>query len=188
MRSLSAAASAVVIAMALAVQGATLSERDGCTSSDAAAPICETSLGSPNMDDCAKAIKQLSGTCYQANGNRSLCTTLVTVGTCKIDACGGYHSQLYDGVICGGYLQTILNSCHSGGLVGGKLYPAECNVRYYAAPAQASISTTCSSRTAESVCRVSLMYPSPHVPHREIIHSHRRHHVPPYVPASRLRR
>ncbi|KAI0741903.1 hypothetical protein C8Q80DRAFT_164077 [Daedaleopsis nitida] len=130
MRSLSAAASAVVIAMALAVQGATLSERDGCTTPDTTAPICDTSLGSPNMDDCANAIKQLSGTCRQTNSYDSACKTLVTVGTCKIDACGGYHSQLNDGVNCGGYLQTILNSCHSGGLVGGKLYPARSNVKY----------------------------------------------------------
>ncbi|KAI0741893.1 hypothetical protein C8Q80DRAFT_1196892 [Daedaleopsis nitida] len=82
------------------------------------------------MNDCAEAIKQLSGTCRQSNGHRSLCTTLVTVRTCKIDVCGQKDSELYEGVNGGGYLQKTLNECHSGGRVGGKIFPVQCHVNY----------------------------------------------------------
>ncbi len=54
------------------------------------------------------------------NGGGSFCTTLVTVGSCKVDACGNWEDELDAGVNCGRYLQTILNSCQSNGCVGGQ--------------------------------------------------------------------
>ena len=99
-----------------------------CSSPDNTPPVCQTSNGSPVIGDCQAAISQLSGQCQVTNGAGSDCSTLVTVGTCKIDACGDDNAELLPGVNCGGYLQNILNTCGSNNLVGGLLSPASCNV------------------------------------------------------------
>ncbi|PIL31674.1 hypothetical protein GSI_06377 [Ganoderma sinense ZZ0214-1] len=122
-------ATSAAILSSVAVQGATLDKR-ACPTPDQTKPVCQTSGGSPTMDDCAAALKKLSGPCHQYNNVGSYCTSMVTVGTCKIDVCGYPGAQLDSGVNCGGYLQTILNDCSSGGKVGGYLEPASCNVAY----------------------------------------------------------
>ncbi|EGN99406.1 hypothetical protein SERLA73DRAFT_73933 [Serpula lacrymans var. lacrymans S7.3] len=101
-----------------------------CSSPDNTPAVCQTSQASPKVSDCQAAIEKLSGPCHQSNNVGSYCTSLVTVGTCKIDVCGYPGAELYSGVNCGGYLQTILNSCQSGGLVGGYLQPEKCNIQY----------------------------------------------------------
>ena len=101
-----------------------------CPTPDLTRPVCQTSDASPTVADCQAAIEQLSGQdCRQINdfGFGSHCTSLVTVGTCKIDVCGP-RAEIPPVVNCGGYLQNILNSCQSGGKVGGFLTPATCNV------------------------------------------------------------
>lgn len=105
-----------------------------CSSPDLTAPVCQTSSASPKVSDCQAAIEKLSGACHQSNKVGSLCTSLVTVGTCKIDVCGFPGAQLASGVNCGGYLQNILNTCQSGGLVGGYLTPESCNVAFHDSP------------------------------------------------------
>ncbi|EIN11820.1 hypothetical protein PUNSTDRAFT_42961 [Punctularia strigosozonata HHB-11173 SS5] len=109
--------------------GAVLEQRT-CGSPDTAAPVCQTSSGSPLVQDCQVAIQQLgSSSCKVSNTGGSDCSTQVTVGTCKIDACSdGNTPELQPGVNCGGYLQSILNSCQSNGMVGGILSPESCNV------------------------------------------------------------
>jgi hypothetical protein len=101
-----------------------------CSTPDLTAPVCQTSGGSPKVSDCQAAIEKLSGPCHQSNNVGSYCTSLVTVGTCKIDVCGFPGAQLDSGVNCGGYLQNILNTCQSGGLVGGYLNPETCNIAF----------------------------------------------------------
>lgn len=147
--------SAIALACAVAVQGATLVERSTngelllpAASSypdshfspaatcpnyvDPTPPHCETTGGSPRFIDCQTAVKQLEARgdrCKQTNtGFGSGCKTLVTVGTCKIDVCGKGDAQVADGVSCGGMLRTILNRCRSNDLVGGYLEPLECKV------------------------------------------------------------
>ena len=105
-----------------------------CSTPDLTAPVCQTSSGSPKVSDCQAAIEKLSGPCHQSNDVGSYCTSLVTVGTCKIDVCGFPGAQLDSGVNCGGYLQNILNTCQSGGLVGGYLNPATCNIAFHDQP------------------------------------------------------
>jgi hypothetical protein len=105
-----------------------------CPTPDLTPAVCETSGGSPTVSDCQAAIGKLSGSCHQFNNVGSFCTSIVTVGTCKIDVCGFPGAELEPGVNCGGYLQTILNSCQSGGLVGGHLNPADCNVQFRDSP------------------------------------------------------
>ncbi|KAI0750088.1 hypothetical protein C8Q80DRAFT_1343997 [Daedaleopsis nitida] len=114
--------SAVALACAVAVQ-------ERCRVHDAAESSCETSGGSPLVSDCVEALKRLSGQCVQSNGGHSYCKTEVAYYTCKIDVCGEPAARIADGVNCGGYLQTILNDCQSGGRVGGYLAPADCNVQ-----------------------------------------------------------
>ncbi|KAI0702981.1 hypothetical protein C8T65DRAFT_261028 [Cerioporus squamosus] len=114
---------------ATAVQGASLAER-ACSSPDLTAPVCQTTDGSPNQSDCVSALSKLSGQCHQFNNVGSTCTSMVTVGTCKIDVCGFPGAEIAAGVNCGGYLQTILNDCSSGGRVGGFLEPAKCNIAF----------------------------------------------------------
>ncbi|KAI0746607.1 hypothetical protein C8Q80DRAFT_782071 [Daedaleopsis nitida] len=129
--------SAVALACAVAVQGASLggnatfvAREKGCEDHDPAEPKCETTGGSPLVSDCVEALKWLgSSTCYQGNSERSWCTTRVTFGTCKIDACGDESAEMAPGIHCGGYLQTILNDCQFGGRIGGYLIPQKCNVR-----------------------------------------------------------
>jgi hypothetical protein len=99
-----------------------------CSTPDLTPPVCQTSGASPTVSDCQAAIKDLSGVlCAQSNPGGSLCTTLVQSGSCGIDVCGPLGTELLSGVNCGGYLQNILNTCQSGGLVGGYLAPAACN-------------------------------------------------------------
>ena len=105
-----------------------------CSTPDLTHPVCQTSNGSPTAGDCQAAIKKLSGQCHQSNNVGSHCTSLVTVGTCKIDVCGFPGGELDSGVNCGGYLQNILNTCHSGGRVGGYLNPETCNVQFRDSP------------------------------------------------------
>ncbi|KAI0750091.1 hypothetical protein C8Q80DRAFT_1120155 [Daedaleopsis nitida] len=127
--------SAVALACAVAVQGASLGGNAtlvarACDQHDTTPPKCETSGGSPLASDCVEALKRLSGQCVQSNDSRpSQCQTQVTYGTCKIDACGETGAKIADGVNCGGYLQSILNECQSGGRVGGYLAPTDCNVQ-----------------------------------------------------------
>ena len=97
-----------------------------CATPDLTAPTCETSDGSPLVSDCQAAIAEIASTCKNGNSVGSKCSTIVTHGTCKIDACGT-TTELADGVNCGGYLQSVLNSCQSNGKVGGFLKPASCN-------------------------------------------------------------
>ena len=103
-----------------------------CPTPDLTPPVCETSDASPTVADCQAAINKLAnaGTrdCYQGNTFGTHCTSLITEGTCKIDACGPFGARIILGVNCGGYFQNILNSCQSGGKVGGFLTPAKCNV------------------------------------------------------------
>ena len=114
-----------LIAIAIAQATTVLAQ---CSSPDLTPPVCQTSDASPTVEDCQAAIEKLSGSCHQSNKGGSLCTSLVIVGTCKIDVCGSPGTQLAPGVNCGGYLQNILNTCQSGGLVGGLLNPEECNL------------------------------------------------------------
>ncbi|KAI0741594.1 hypothetical protein C8Q80DRAFT_1123454 [Daedaleopsis nitida] len=104
--------SAVAVACAVAVQGAsivnvngslnaTLAAR-GCSLQDSTTSKCETSGGSP----------------------------LIFYGTCQLDVCGPIKAQIADGVNCGGYFQTILNECQHDGRVGGLLIPETCNVDF----------------------------------------------------------
>ena len=80
------------------------------------------------MSDCVTALKKLNGPCHQYNNVGSYCTSMVTVGTCKIDVCGYPGAQLDSSINRGGYLQTILNDCSSGEKVGGYPEPASCNI------------------------------------------------------------
>ncbi|KAI0750078.1 hypothetical protein C8Q80DRAFT_1353411 [Daedaleopsis nitida] len=126
---------AVALACAVAVQGASLGGNAtlvarACEKPDATPSVCQTSGGSPLVSDCVQALKQLTGNCEQSNDVGSHCKTQVKYGTCKIDACGQDGAQIPDDVNCGGYLQTILNDCQSGGRVGGHLVPKICNVDY----------------------------------------------------------
>ncbi|KAI0741649.1 hypothetical protein C8Q80DRAFT_1221623 [Daedaleopsis nitida] len=118
------------LACTVAVRGMALVERTDppCTSPDTRAPVCETTLGSPKVDDCVRAMNYLTGQCRQRDIGGSQCTTLLTVGTCKIDVCGPPGWQLRDGVWCPGYFQSIINNCSWNGLVGGYLEPERCNL------------------------------------------------------------
>ncbi|KAJ6549747.1 hypothetical protein B0H19DRAFT_853120, partial [Mycena capillaripes] len=105
-----------------------------CDPPDETPANCETSAGSPLISDCQTAIEQLgtNNRCLNTNQFGSECTTITSHGTCKIDACSiGATFGLQEGVNCGGYLQTILNSCggsgDAAGRVGGTLFPAQCN-------------------------------------------------------------
>jgi len=120
---------AAVLSQAMSSFGAVLEQRT-CGSPDTAAPVCQTSGGSPLVQDCQVALNQLGGSdCKVTNTGGSDCSTLVTVGTCKVDACSdGNTPSLQPGVNCGGYLQNILNTCQSNGMVGGLLSPETCNV------------------------------------------------------------
>ncbi|KAI0750122.1 hypothetical protein C8Q80DRAFT_1353435 [Daedaleopsis nitida] len=130
--------SAVALACAVAVQGASLGGSNatlvarGCEKPDTTQPECQTTGGSPLVSDCVVALKRLSGQCAESNGGYSQCHTQVQYGTCKIDACGVWGLGILEGVNCGGYLQTILNNCQSGGRVGGYLEPEGCNIEQYA--------------------------------------------------------
>ena len=119
--------------VAIAIIQATLALAQ-CSTPDLTPPVCQTSGGSPTVGDCQAAIKKLSGPCHQFNNVGSFCTSIVTVGTCKIDVCGFPGAQLDSGVNCGGYLQNILNTCQSGGRVGGYLEPATCNILFHDQP------------------------------------------------------
>lgn len=92
-------------------------------------PKCETSDASPLVNDCQAALGLVSGTCRQRNSIGSACTTLVTVGTCKVDVCGYEGAELEAGINCGGYLQTLANDCHSNNRVGGYIRPQACNIK-----------------------------------------------------------
>lgn len=93
-----------------------------CSTPDNTPAVCQTSDASPAVADCQQALDQLgSSTCQNNNGGGSFCTTLVTVSSHKIDTCGNWEDELDAGVNCGGYLQTILNSCQStDGCIGGQ--------------------------------------------------------------------
>ncbi|KAI0750079.1 hypothetical protein C8Q80DRAFT_1120144 [Daedaleopsis nitida] len=130
---------AVALACAVAVQGASLGGNStlaarACKGPDAAQLECQTSGGSPMVSDCVEAIKRLTGDCLQHNNYGSHCTTVSQHGTCKIDVCGQPAALLDRSLNCGGYLQTILNDCQSGGLVGGYLEPDVCNVWWNGTP------------------------------------------------------
>ena len=100
-----------------------------CSSPDLTPATCQTSGGSPKASDCQAGLAKLTGQCFQSNNVGSNCQTMVTVGTCKLDVCGWPGTSVLPGVNCGGYFQTILNSCTNGdGLVGGLLSPEECNL------------------------------------------------------------
>ncbi|KAJ6608261.1 hypothetical protein B0H10DRAFT_1921132 [Mycena sp. CBHHK59/15] len=105
-----------------------------CDPPDNTAPTCQTTAGSPLISDCQVAIEQLgtNNRCLNTNMFGSECTTITSHNTCKIDACSiGATYGLQQGVDCGGYLQTLINSCagsgDAAGRVGGTIYPALCN-------------------------------------------------------------
>jgi hypothetical protein len=137
-----------LIAIAIAQATSVLAQ---CSSPDLTPPVCQTSDASPTVGDCQAAIGKLSGQCHQSNNVGSLCTSLVTVGTCKIDACGFPGAELASGVNCGGYLQNILNTCQSGGKVGGllighwKICAAVLRACAGVAQACASVAQTCAT-------------------------------------------
>ena len=82
------------------------------------------------MSDCQYALRQITGRCQQTNGGGSQCTTVATWNTCKVDVCGTVGLSLLPNINCGGYLQSLLNSCNSGGRVGGQIHPAKCNILF----------------------------------------------------------
>ncbi|KAI0741788.1 hypothetical protein C8Q80DRAFT_1123585 [Daedaleopsis nitida] len=119
----------VALAWAGVAQGMSLVER--FCPDDRTAPICETSGGSPLASDCQVALRDIDGRCKQENRDGpSHCTTVATWNTCKIDVCGNVNYSLLPNINCGGYLQSVLNSCNSGGRVGGQIHPARCNILF----------------------------------------------------------
>ncbi|KAI0741692.1 hypothetical protein C8Q80DRAFT_1274081 [Daedaleopsis nitida] len=131
----------VTVACIVAVQGASLVERDSCPTNDHGSLKCETSGGSPLVADCEAAINTIpdNAYCTQENAHGSLCTTMVRVGTCKIDVCGALSSTvspISSVTRCNTYLRTLLASCKSGSLVGGQIFPQHCSVHYVDTPIQ----------------------------------------------------
>lgn len=107
-----------------------LSRPLACPDDRAAHPKCETTGGSPLASDCQIALGQISDQCQQISDGFSQCTTVARHGSCKIDVCGERWTSLQRGINCGGYLQAVLNSCKSGGRVGGQISPSACNINY----------------------------------------------------------
>ncbi|KAJ7290363.1 hypothetical protein C8J57DRAFT_1212987 [Mycena rebaudengoi] len=83
---------------------------------------CETSGGSPPAGDVNAAIHTLdavaANSCQQSNGGGSFCTTMGCSGAACVGICGPFLGS----TICANArdgLNAILNTCNSGGLVGG---------------------------------------------------------------------
>ncbi|KAI0738655.1 hypothetical protein C8Q80DRAFT_255802 [Daedaleopsis nitida] len=76
------------------------------------------------------AIRQLGGICYQGNPSKFDSSRSAEPSSPSARASwtstGPASPHIADGVNYGGYLQNILNSCKSGGRVGGYLW---CNVQ-----------------------------------------------------------
>ena len=105
---------------------------DQCPSPDQFDPECQTSKGSPKLDDCQKAIDAMDAntTCTASNDWGSKCTTLKAHGTCRLSACvTGQQVAFVDPGqdICKAYLRRILDKCPSGDLVGGLIVPSTCS-------------------------------------------------------------
>uniref|UniRef100_A0A0W0EVY1 Secreted protein n=1 Tax=Moniliophthora roreri TaxID=221103 RepID=A0A0W0EVY1_MONRR len=104
-----------------------------CNPPDDTAPQCETTDGSPLIDDCTVTIGQLGtdSRCLNTNQFGSMYTTVTRHGTCKIDACAiGATYGLSEGVDCSGYLSNILDHCGNNGQVGGQIKPKLRNQPY----------------------------------------------------------
>ncbi|KAI0741610.1 hypothetical protein C8Q80DRAFT_1110250, partial [Daedaleopsis nitida] len=75
------------------------------------------------------------GVSYDTSELKSHCTTITHSGTCKIDVCGRADSRLYQKTVgCKTYLRNLLHDCKSGSVVGGQIFPQQCNVHYDTVP------------------------------------------------------
>src|SRR5262245_19574005 len=121
-----------ILLLALA-QALVTQAQSSCPLAADTSPKCETSNGSPLVSDCQQAVAQLAASgsaCENTNSAGSACSTLVKVGTCKIDSCGAVHVSLLSNppspTLCSDFLQKILDTCQSNDKVGGQIEPAGC--------------------------------------------------------------